>query len=203
MPYIVVKVGGYVRDTGNGSLWVDGFPYSHVKQGYVIRVSEGYHSIKYVPTLKKTEWTTSVNFYSNTVMEANVIDEDFSSPSFTTHLASDDELSQLERMIDSQELQNIAKNKEQSKMNIWYALRCVLGIIAVIAGLYITFKFKQTGWEECIIPSLLIGVGAGLIKSYSLQGHGIDIEEVGKGFFIALGWFAVMVVINFIGKLFM
>lgn len=201
MPYIVVNVMGRVGAGGNGSLWVDGFPHSHIKNGEVIYVSEGYHSVKYVPTLKKTEWTTSANFTYSTVMTANVVDEDFSSPDFRTHIADTDELTELENKRQSDMKSEASYEK---KSGGWYALRCVIGIVIVLVGLYVTFKFKQTGWEECILPSVLIGIGAGFIKSINLgSAYGIDKGGIAKGFFgWGIGWFVVMVVFNFIGKLF-
>ncbi|MBP3328600.1 MAG: hypothetical protein J6L91_06790, partial [Clostridia bacterium] len=89
MPYIVINVMGRVSSTGNGSFYVDGCPYYHVKNGLVIRVSEGSHSIKYRTSLKNTESTASTYFDTNTVMIANIIDEDFSAPDFRTHIATE------------------------------------------------------------------------------------------------------------------
>lgn len=92
MPYIVVKVMGRVSNIGNGSFYVDGCPYYQVKDGTIIYVQEGSHSIKYRTTLKSTESTASAYFDYNTVMYANIIDEDYCAPDLRTHAASESEL---------------------------------------------------------------------------------------------------------------
>lgn len=206
MPYIIVKVGGHVDyNGGNGSLWVDGFPHSHIRDGAIIPVSEGSHSIKYVPTLKGTEWTVSSTFTQNTVMEAYVIDENFSAPSFTTHIASESELARIRSEISDQNMAKSFRAKGSRKKTGWYIPRCIIGIALVIAGIYVTFKFKQTDWKEYILPSALIAVGAALIKSYPIDTQ-VDGEEIAKGFFMGIGWFAVtagiQLIKEFLGNLF-
>lgn len=199
MPYIVIKVGGYVNyNGGNGSLWVDGFPYSHVKNGEIIYVNVGPHSVKYVPTLKGSEWTASANFTQNTVMDAFVINENYSAPSFSTHIADYSEILEIEAKYDAQNNKKKAHEKKDKKMTLWYVPRCIIGIAIVLAGLYVTFKFKQPNWEDCILPSVLIAIGVGLIKSHPVDAK-IYFTEIAKGLFVGVGWFVLMVVLNFIG----
>lgn len=200
MPYIVVKVGGYINPNGNGSLWIDGFPHSHVKNGKIIYVSAGPHSVKYVPTLKGSEWTASANFTQNTVMDAFVINENYSAPNFSTHIADPNELLEIEAKVEAQNNKNKAHKAKDKKMTWWYVPRCIIGILIVIAGLYVTFTYKQPNWEDCILPSALIAVGGGLIMSFPVDAK-VYFTEIAKGLFAGVGWFGVMVVINFLGKL--
>lgn len=196
MPYIVINVMGRVSSTGNGSFYVDGCPYYHVKNGLVIRVSEGSHSIKYRTSLKNTESTASTYFDTNTVMIANIIDEDFSAPDFRTHIATESELRELEDRISSQDLEKTFENKRKEKKDRGHTIRIIIGVIIVIAGLYITFTVKRNEILDCLLPSGLIALGAGLIKSE-------DFEEAAKGFFgRGIAWFAILAVLTFLGNIF-
>ncbi|MBQ8784305.1 MAG: hypothetical protein IJZ57_11105 [Clostridia bacterium] len=196
MPYIVINVMGRVSNTGNGSFYVDGCPYYRIKNGFVIRVSEGSHSIKYRATLKNTESTASTYFNSNTVMIANIVDEDFSAPDFRTHLAEERELKELEDKLSSQDLEQKFEEKREAKKGKGHTIRIIIGVIVVIASLYVTFTVKRNEILDCILPSVLMAAGAGLIKSE-------DFEEAAKGFFgWGIAWFAILAVLTFLGNIF-
>lgn len=197
MPFIKVNVMGRVSSVGNGTFYVDGRGYYQVKNGLVIYVSEGSHSVKYRTTLKGTESTASTYFDTNTVMIANIIDEDFSAPDFRTHIASASELQELQNQIDAQlqaERASEAKEKEKDK---GYIFRCIVGIAIVLAGLYVTFTVDRFEILDCVLPSVLIALGAGFIKSHYSFG------DAAKGFFgWGIGWFAVLAVLTFLGGVF-
>lgn len=119
---------GAASKTGNGSLWIDGRPYSFIKDGQVIPIGSGTHSIRYVPTLKKSEWTTTVTFGSNTVLIANVIDEDFSAPKFETYDVTNEKLAELEELSKKQKEE---KEKEDSTPSVSGVAK-VIGVILVV-----------------------------------------------------------------------
>lgn len=133
MPYIVVNVMGQVSKTGNGSLWIDGHPFSLIKDGQVINVGTGVHSVKYVPTLKKSEWATTVTFGAKTVLIANVLDEDFAPPKFETYDVTDEKITQLKELEAKQKQE---KEKSESGFGIGKVIvaAIIVGIIAAACG---------------------------------------------------------------------
>ena len=137
MPYIVVNVMGAASKTGNGSIWVDGHPNSLIKDGEVIYVSSGTHSIKYVPTLKRSEWTTAISFDSNTVVIANVIDEDFSSPRFESHTVTNQKISELEELRKKQKEDKEKEDKSDGIKSCLFTILKIVGVLLVI-GLIIS-----------------------------------------------------------------
>ena len=196
MPFIKVNVMGRVSPIGNGTFYVDGRGYYQVKDGLVIYVSEGSHSVKYRTTLKGTESTASTYFDTNTVMTANIIDEDFTAPDFRTHIASADELMELQDRVYAQANASRVNTSKEKAKDKWYTLRCIIGIIIVLAGLYVTFTVDRFDIMDCILPSVLIALGAGLAKSR-------DLEDAAKGFFgWGIGWFVILVIFTFIGGVF-
>lgn len=133
MPYIVVSVMGRASKDGNGSLWIDGHPYSLIKDGQVIYVGSGVHSVKYVPTLKKSEWATTVTFGAKTVMVANVLDEDFAPPKFETYDVTDEKLTELKELETKQKQE---REKASSGFGIGKVIvaAVIVGIIAAACG---------------------------------------------------------------------
>lgn len=194
MPFIKVNVMGRVSPTGNGTFYVDGRGYYQVKNGLVIYVSEGSHSVKYRTTLKGTESTASTYFDTNTVMIANIIDEDFSAPDFRTHIADASELQELQNKVDTQlqaERASEAKEKEKDK---GYVFRCVIGVLLILGALGVTFATVRHEITDSILPAVLMGLGAGLVKSHYSFG------DAAKGFFgWGIGWFVVLTVFAVLG----
>lgn len=194
MPFVVVKVMGRVSDVGNGTFYVDGRGYYQVKNGLVIYVSEGSHSVKYRTTLKGTESTASTYFDTNTVMIANVIDEDFSVPDFRTHLADANELKELENKVYAQQSAMYAKEEKEKTKDKWYVLRCIIGVILILGALGVTFATVRHAITDSILPAVLMGLGAGLVKSHYSFG------DAAKGFFgWGIGWFVVLTVFAVLG----
>lgn len=66
----------------------------------------------------------------------------------------------------------------------------------VLAGLYVTFTTERTEILDCILPSVLIALGAGFIKSSYFA-------NAAKGFFgWGIAWFAILAVLTFLGNIF-
>ncbi|MBQ7043852.1 MAG: hypothetical protein IJN78_04515 [Clostridia bacterium] len=194
MPFIKVNVMGRVSPNGNGTFYVDGRGYYNVKNGLVVYVSEGSHSVKYRTTLKGTESTASTYFEENTVMIANIIDEDFSAPDFRTHIASASELQELQNQVDTQLQMERFNEKKEKEKDKGYVVRCVFGVILILAALGVTFGTVRHAITDSIIPAVLMGLGAGLVKSHYSFG------DAAKGFFgWGIGWFVALTVFAFLG----
>lgn len=194
MPFIKVNVMGRVSPNGNGTFYVDGRGYYNVKNGLVVYVSEGSHSVKYRTTLKGTESTASTYFEENTVMIANIIDEDFSAPDFRTHIASVSELQELQNQVDTQLQMERFNEKKEKEKDKGYVVRCVFGVILILAALGVTFATVRHAITDSIIPAVLMGLGAGLVKSHYSFG------DAAKGFFgWGIGWFVALTVFAFLG----
>ncbi len=194
MPFIKVNVMGRVSNVGNGTFYVDGRGYYQLKDGLVIYVSEGSHSIKYRTSLKGTESTASAYFERNTVMIANVIDKDFSAPDIRTHIADENELQELENKVYTQEQVARANEKTEEKKDKKYVFRCIIGVVLILASLGITFATTRTAITDSIVPAVLMGLGAGFVKSHYSFG------DAAKGFFgWGIGWFVALTVFAFLG----
>ncbi|MBE6626252.1 MAG: hypothetical protein E7628_03580 [Ruminococcaceae bacterium] len=133
MPYIVVNVMGNASKTGNGSLWIDGHAFPLIKDGQVINIGTGVHSVKYVPTLKKSEWATTVTFDSNTVLVANVLDEDFAPPKFETLEVTDEKIAELSELTNKQKTEN-DQNSSGFGLGGVIVAAIIVGIIAAACG---------------------------------------------------------------------
>ena len=194
MPFIKVNIMGRVNPNGNGTFYVDGRGYYNVKDGLVVYVSEGSHSVKYRTTLKGTESTASTYFEENTVMIANIIDEDFTAPDFRTHIASASELQELQNQIDTQLQMERFNEKKEKEKDKGYVVRCVFGVILILAALGVTFSTVRHAITDSIIPAVLMGLGVGLVKSHYSFG------DAAKGFFgWGIGWFVALTVFAFLG----
>ena len=128
MPYIIVNVMGRASERGNGSLWIDGHPFSLIKNGQVINIGAGVHNVKYVPTLKKSEWSTTATFGANTVMIANVLDDDFAPPKFETYDVNDAKLAELKELEAKQKEES---KKAESKLSIGGIVKVIVAILVI------------------------------------------------------------------------
>lgn len=72
MPYIRVQVLGGASPTGSGKMIVDGQRYVKVKQGQMIYVALGTHSVAYKTTLRGTRCSTVCDFASDSMVTAFV-----------------------------------------------------------------------------------------------------------------------------------
>ncbi len=135
MPYIIVNVMGRASERGNGSLWIDGHPFSLIKDGQVINIGTGVHNVKYVPTLKKSEWSTTGTFGANTVMVANVLDDDFAPPKFETYDVNDAKLAELKE-LEAKQKEERKKAESSSGFGIGKVIvaAVIVGIIAAACG---------------------------------------------------------------------
>lgn len=95
-----------------------------------------------------------------------------------------------------------AKEKKMKRNGI---IRAIVGVGAIIAAIFVIVKIERNGWQDCILPSALLGVGLALVKSgpitsYKKEDVYIDKEEIAKGFFWGVGLFVVLVAWCYIGS---
>ncbi|MBQ8027386.1 MAG: hypothetical protein IJ261_04645 [Clostridia bacterium] len=94
---------------------------------------------------------------------------------------------------------------KEKKMKRSGAIRRAIGVVLIIAAVAVLILLDRNSWVDCILPSVLFGVGLALYKSYPyVSMKKVDVyvykEDVAKGLLGGMfGLFAVLVVICYAG----
>ncbi len=97
---------------------------------------------------------------------------------------------------------------KEKKMKRSGSIRRAIGIILIVAALAIIVAMvilEKDGWKDCILPSVLFGVGLAFCRSYPYVSTKyakvyVDGEDVAKGLFGgAIGMFIVLVILFYTG----
>ena len=136
MPYIRVQVLGGVSAIGNGKMIVDGQLYINVKQGQMIYVAPGTHSVAYETTLSGTRCSTVCDFASDSMLTAFVIDEDGSVSRFVMGSCSQEEtqrlLGEASELVQRAEIKAEKEKREDLKEKLKMTAIVIGAIIFVI-----------------------------------------------------------------------
>lgn len=94
---------------------------------------------------------------------------------------------------------------KEKKMKRNGTIRVVIGAVIIIAAIIILIKFERNGWQDCILPSVLFGVGLALVKSDAIvsvtrEDVYIDKEEIVKGVLWGVALFVGLVVWYYVGS---